>query len=144
MSALYTETSGLLEIKNQSLNQEYINAFIDTILDRTFDSRNIHTILLDNVELDDIESYDIFMDFVNIKELKIVRSTFTSKQLTNLLNYINPYSLSNLDLSESMFVRFDETDFIPINSLFQIKTLILPDNMVPFFKKVLKGVLDNY
>jgi hypothetical protein len=145
MSSLYTVTSGLLEIKNQTLDLEFIYAWIDALktMAKTIVFSRIHTLSLEAVQLSDTEAYDIFYDFMNIRELNIRNSCLTSKQLTNLLSYINPYLLSRLDLTGSTFDAFDESDLVPINSLFAIRTLIVPDDMDPKVQIVLKTVLNN-
>jgi hypothetical protein len=128
--ASFTVTLGVLTIKNQTLDQKFVDDYIDSI----------HTLVLDSVQLDNIVSYDIFSSLVNLKTIRIINSSLTTKQLNNLLYYVNAYSVYHLDLTSS---SFNEKDLIPIKSSFALGTLILPDGMDETDQKILKQVLNN-
>lgn len=122
------------------LDKIFLDSWIDNI--ENFSQRvkfnNIHTITIQNCQLNGDVSYDIFCDFVNIQQLNIIHSNFNSESLTTLLTYINPYSLLKLDLSGSTFSSFSEDDFISINSLFALSELILPTNTDDASGKILR------
>lgn len=104
---------------------------------------DIKTIILNNVQLDTTVSYDIFDSFVNVTTLKVINSHLTSKGLNNLLTYINPYSLSKLDLTGSVFDHFNQSDLIHLGSLFAL-TLIPPSNMNGEDQEYLEKLLGGY
>jgi ankyrin repeat protein len=90
-----------------------------------------------------VVSYDIFSSLVNLKTIRIINSSLTTKQLNNLLYYVNAYSVYHLDLTGSSFTSFDEKDLIPIKSLLALGTLIIPSGMDESNQKILKTVLGN-
>lgn len=143
MSALYTQTSDLLEIKNHNLDGTFVDTWIDSIEDmaQKFTFSKIRTLSLEHVLLDDRVAYDIFHDFPNITELRVLNSRFTSRGLNNLLTYLNPYSLGRLDLTGSLFESFDVNDFGRISGLISIGTLTLPNNMDSDIQKEFKKVI---
>lgn len=120
-----------IKIEKRELNQNFIDAWIDDLekSSETVSFSQIITITLKECCVGNGLSYDIFHDFFNVKELNILHCDLGSKDLSNLLSYINPHSLSRLNLSESNFSCFDEKDFTRIKSLFSLSEIVLPVNM---------------
>lgn len=123
--------SSEITIEKQNLNHSFVDNWIDGIeeLSKTMEFSKVRTITLKEIQLDNKVAYDIFHDFPNITRLNILNSHFGSKELNNVLTYINPYSLSILDLSGSTFDHFNINDFRRIGGLFGLMELILPSNM---------------
>jgi hypothetical protein len=143
MSALCTVNADLLEIKDQTLDQIYVDAWTERECNTDCDFDKIRKLALDTVQLSDKVSYCIFTSCVNVLDLNILNSRINSKTLYRVLRGVNPYSLRRLDLSGSVFDSFDETDLTWLNGLFSISELILPDNMDPHARTVLKTILRN-
>lgn len=120
-----------LVIEYQDLNHTFVDQWIDDLdkLSMSFDFAHIHTLTLNEVTLHNNIAYDIFHDFSALQRLNILHSHFGSRGLNNILTYINPYSVTILDLSESSFDSFDIDDFSRIKGLFSLKQLILPRNI---------------
>src|SRR5436853_4210582 len=104
----------LLEIKieNQKLDWYFLDSYTDNIenYSKIFSYKEIRTVTLKDCQLCNDVYYDIFQDFVNIKELNILNCDLDSKSLHIVLHCVNPYSLSKLDLSDSTFDFFSEED----------------------------------
>lgn len=134
-----------IKIEKQELNQCFVDSWIDDIekSSKTVFFNKINTLTIENCKLNKNVSYDIFNDFVNIKQLNILNCCFDSKELNNLLTYINPYSLSILNLSGSKFEFFDEKDFEGINSLFSLSKIILPLDMDQPSQRTLAKLFDQ-
>lgn len=144
MSSLYTVKSGVLEIKDQTLDQTFVDDFDSSLISGVIRNPDqIHTISLEKVQLVDTVYCDICQSFVNLLELNVLNSRFNSKTLYSLLRGTNPYSLRRLDLSGSMFDSFNEEDLKWLNGLFSVSELILPENMDVQVQLILKKVLRN-
>lgn len=132
-----------ITIEKQNMDLCFVDSWIDGLeeLSKNIMFSKIRTITLKEVQLYDSVAYDIFHEFVNITRLDILNSQFNSKQLANILNYINPYSLSTLDLSGSTFDYFNKSDFMRIGGLFCLSEIILPLNMDEQDQKVLRDIL---
>lgn len=134
-----------IKIEGQKLDQCFVDSWIDDIekSSETVSFSKINTLTIENCKLNKIVSYDIFNEFVNIKELNVLNCRIDSKELNNLLTYINPYSLSILNLSGSNFEFFDEKDFSGINSLFSLREIVLPSNMNKTYQRTLEKLLGH-
>ena len=132
-----------LTIKDKKLDQEFVDLWIDNIEHTSFIFKNIKRITLEEVEISTVVSYDIFHDFVNVEELDILHSHITSRSLTNVLTYINPHSLSKLNLSQSTFDEFNKDDLRYIGGLFGLMELVLPPDMDVENQNALKKILQG-
>lgn len=143
MGSLYSVDDSLLIIRNYHLDQIFVDTWIDQIEDmsKIFNFTKIRTLSLEDVMLNDRVAYDIFHDFPNVTELRVLNSRFTSRGLNNLLTYLNPYSLYCLDLSGSVFESFDIDDFERIRSIICITNLILPNDMNPKIQRQFKNAI---
>lgn len=133
---------GHLEIRTetQTLDEYFVDSWIDTIerFSEMFNFRKVSTITLVGCKFYRPIAYDIFCDFVNILELRLLFCELDSKNLTDVLTFVNPYSLSRLDLTGSTFSSFAKDDFRRITSLFSLSSLILPANMDEHYKTTLE------
>ena len=132
-------------ISSQKLDDQFLDDHTNHIeeLSKTMKFSDIKTITLNDVQLDPNVFYDIFQGFVNLKTLNIFNSHITSRTLSNVLHAVNPYALTKLDLTGSVFDEFKQSDITELNSLFGL-TLIPPANMNESDKEFLAGVLGGY